>query len=159
MNRKKYPWPFNKLQAKPKLVPSSPKLQGLVTVQGPTSGPYLISSSDQPQISETRIRGRLETAKLIEASVNPATAVKVSVGTVSGVKYPDDFNDFQDYFDAYNYIPYVTRAINIKQFMIWQMGYDLESEDDASKQAIIDLLTNLQADTVFRDGALFALVS
>jgi len=159
MNKKKWPWPFNKLQAKPNPVSPPRKLQGFVTVQGPTSGPYLISSSDQPQISETRIRGRLETAKLIEASVNPATAVKVSVGTVSGVKYPDDFNDFQDYFDAYNYIPYVARAVNIKQFMIWQMGYGLESEDDASKQAITDLLTNLQADTVFRDGALFALVS
>jgi hypothetical protein len=159
MTKKKLPWPFNKLQAKPKPVPPPRKLQGFVTVQGPASGPYLISSSDQPQVSETRIRGRLESAKLIEASVNPATAVKVGVSTVSGVKYPDDFNDFQDYFDAYNYIPYVARAINIKQFMIWQMGYDLESEDDASKQAITDLLTNLQADTVIRDGALFALVS
>jgi hypothetical protein len=153
---KEWPWPFNRFHPKPK---PPPKLQGFVTVQGPTPGPYLISSSDQPQSSESHIRGRLETAKLIEASVNPATAVKVNVGTVSGVKYPDDFNDFQDYFDAYNYIPYVTRAVNIKQFMIWQMGYDLECEDDASKQANTDYLTKLQADTVIRDGALFALVS
>ncbi len=90
--------------------------------------------------------------------MNPATAVKVPVGAVSGYKYPDDFNDFQDYLDAYNYIPYVARAVDIKQFMIWQMGYDLECEDKASKTAMTDFLTKIQADTVIRDGNLFALI-
>lgn len=136
-----------------------PKLQGLVAVEGAAVGPYLIASTDQAQqASETRIRGRLQAAKLIEASVNPATAVKVSVGTVGGAKYPDDFNDFQDYLDAYYYIPYVARAVDVKQFMIWQMGYDLESNDKGSISSIEDFLTQIQADIVIRDGTLFAMV-
>jgi hypothetical protein len=152
-----WPWPFNKFHPKPKSPPPI-KLQGLVTVQGPTPGPYLISSSDQTQSSEAHIRGRLETAKLIEASVNPATAVKVGVSTVSGVKYPDDFNDFQDYLDSYNYVPYVARAVDIKHFMVWQMGYDLECEDETSKKAIDQLLTDIEADMRIRDGTFEGLI-
>jgi len=147
-------WPWKK---KPE--PEKPKPLGLVAVEGKTSGAYLVASTEsQGVVSESRIRGRLHAAKLIEATVNPATAVKVSVSTVSGVKYPDDFNDFQDYLDAYYYIPYVARAVDIKQFMIWQMGYDLECEDDKSKQAVTDLLTEIEADTVIRDGCLFGLI-
>jgi hypothetical protein len=132
---------------------------GLVAVEGKTSGAYLVSSSDQPaQSSETRIRGRLQNAKLVEANVNPATAVKVSIGSVTGVKYPDDFNDFQDYLDAYYYVPYAARAVDIKQFMIWQMGYDLESNDKGSISSIEDFLTQIQADVVVRDGSLYAVL-
>jgi hypothetical protein len=145
-------WPWKKK-------PERPKPLGLVVVEGRTSGAYLVSSSDQPaQSSETRIRGRLQNAKLVEASVNPATAVKVSIGTVTGVKYPDDFNDFQDYLDAYYYVPYVARAVDIKQFMIWQMGYDLESNDKGSITSTEDFLTQIQADVVVRDGSLYALL-
>ena len=132
---------------------------GHVDVEGKGSGAYLVASTETgAATSQQRIRGRLQEAKLIEATVNPATAVKVSVGTVGGYEYPDDFNDFQDYLDAYNYIPFVARAVDIKQFMTWQMGYDLECEDESSKNAIIELLTKIQADTVIRDGNLFALI-
>jgi len=136
------------------------KLKGLVAVEGKTSGAYLVASTEQQngQASETRIRGRLQAAKLIEASVNPSTSARVSIGSVGGVQYPDDFNDFQDYLDAYYYIPHVARAVDIKQSMIWQMGYDLESEDEASRRKVTDLLTQLHAETVIRDGTLFALI-
>lgn len=100
----------------------------------------------------------MKEAKLIEAALNPTTAIKVGAGTVEGVKYPDDYADFQDYLDSYYYIPYVARAVDIKQFMTWQMGYDIESEDETSKKTITDLLTQIQADTVIRDGTLYALI-
>jgi hypothetical protein len=136
-----------------------PKRTGQVDLEGKSSGAYLIASTETASISaQSRIRGRLQEAKLIEASVNPATAVKMPVGAVSGYEYPDDFNDFQDYIDAYYYIPYVARAIDIKQFMIWQMGYDLECDDEPSKKRLTDFLTKIQADTVIRDGNLFALL-
>jgi len=147
-------WPHRK-----KKDPEKPKLQGLVAVEGKVSGAFLIASSEQPQqSSETRIRGRLQAAKLIEASVNLATAARVSVSTVSGAKYPDDLNDFPDYLDSYDYVPYVARAVDIKQFMIWQMGYDLECEDEKSKKTVEQLLIDIEADTVFRDGTFAALI-
>ena len=109
----KWPW-----QKKPE--PEKSKPSGLVSVEGKGNQAYLVASTEQTtQPNEAHIRGRLQNAKLIEATVNPATAVKISVSTVSGAKYPDDFNDFQDYLDAYYYVPYVARAVDIKQFMIW----------------------------------------
>lgn len=136
-----------------------PKRTGHVDVEGKPSGAYLIASTETASVAvQSRIRGRLEAAKLIEATVNPATAVKVPVGAVSGYEYPEDFNDFQDYLDAYNYIPFVARAVDIKQFMTWQMGYDLECDDESSKKGITEFLTKIQADTVVRDGNLFALL-
>ena len=140
--------------------PEKPKkVEGQVVVEGKASGAYLVASTEQSQqFSEARIRGRLQAARLIEASVNPATAAKVSVSTVTGAKYPDDLNDFPDYLDSYDYIPYVARAVDIKQFMIWQMGYDLECEDENSKKSVEQLLTDIEADTVIRDGTFAALL-
>ena len=136
-----------------------PKLLGLVAVEGESNGAYLVASTEQSQqTSETRIRGRLQGARLIEATWNPATAAKISTGSVSGATYPEDFSDFQDYLDAYYYIPYVARAVDIKQFMIWQMGYDLESNDEGSVSSTEDFLTQIQADIVIRDGSLYAIL-
>jgi len=136
-----------------------PKHTGHVDVEGKGGTAYLVASTETASVAlQSRIRGRLEAAKLIEATVNPATAVKMPAGAVSGYEYPDDFNDFQDYVDAYNYIPFVARAVDIKQFMIWQMGYDLECDDEPSKKAVTEFLTKIQADTVIRDGSLFALI-
>jgi hypothetical protein len=90
---------FEKLRRKK--VENLPKLQGLVSVEGKGPQSYLVASTEQEtQTSEVHIRGRLQNAHLIEDSVNPALAVKVSVGTVSGCKYPDDFQDFRDYLDS-----------------------------------------------------------
>jgi hypothetical protein len=134
------------------------KLENLVAVEDQQRGAVFIASTEHQADGGGHIRKRLEKAKLLEAEVNPATAVKVNISTVEGIKYPQDFNDWQDYLDAYYYIPYVARAVDIKQFMIWQTGYTLESDDEQSKQAVTDLLTQVQADTVIRDGTLYGLI-
>ena len=153
-------WPFKKR------VEEKRKLVGIVETGSPGAqqgsvkapGVVLVGSSDQDKSAGYgSIRKTLLECKLIEASVNPATAAKVST-TVSGGTYPEDFGDFQDYLDAFNYIPFVHRAVVIKHSMIWQMGYDLESEDDASKKKVNDLLVQLKADTVIRNGSLWSLV-
>lgn len=152
-------WPFKKK------VEEKKKLTGIVESgfpgeqKGSVDAPkvVLVGSSDQPQQTYGSIRKSLLECKMIEASVNPATAARVSV-TASGATYPDDFGDFQDYLDAFNYIPFVHRAVVIKHSMIWQMGYDLESEEDAAKKKVDDLLVGLKADTVIRNGSLWGLV-
>jgi hypothetical protein len=152
-------WPFKKR------VEEKKKLEGIVETGSPGAqqgsvkapGVVLVGSSDQDKSAGYgSIRKTLLECKLIEASVNPATAAKVST-TVSGGTYPEDFGDFQDYLDAFNYIPFVHHAVVIKHSMIWQMGYDLEGED-ASKNKVNDLLVQLKADTVIRNGSLWALV-
>jgi len=157
-------WPFEKR------VEEKKKLLGIVETgspgarQGSVDAPrvVLVGSSDQAQQTYGSIRKTLLECRLIEASVNPATAAKVSTTisstTVSGATYPEDFGDFQDYLDAFNYIPFVHRAVVVKHSLIWQMGYDLESEDDAAKQKVDELLVQLKADTVIRNGSLWALV-
>jgi hypothetical protein len=148
-----------------KKVEEKKKLVGIVETgspgarQGSVEAPrvVLVGSSDQPQQVYGSIRKTLLECKLIEASVNPATAAKVST-TVSGATYPEDFGDFQDYLDAFNYIPFVHRAVVVKHSLIWQMGYDLEAKDDAAKKKVDDLLVQLKADTVIRNGSLWALV-
>ena len=141
------------------------KLVGIVETGSPGAqqgsvkapGMVLVGSSDQDKSAcYGTIRKTLTECKLIEASVNPATAAKVST-TVSGATYPEDFGDFQDYLDAFNYVPFVHRAVVVKHSLIWQMGYDLEGED-ASKNKVNDLLVQLKADTVIRNGSLWSLV-
>ena len=152
-------WPFRKKEEKRKLVgiveTGSPGAQKGSSVEAPRV--VLVGSSDQAQQAYGSIRKSLLDLKLIEASVNPATAARVST-TVSGATYPDDFADFQDYLDAFNYIPFVHRAVVIKHSLIWQMGYDLESKDDTTKKKVDDLLVGLKADTVVRNGSLWSLV-
>ena len=154
-------WPFKKKEVEEKR-----KLVGIVETGSPGAqqgsvkapGVVLVGSSDQTKSAGYgSIRKTLLEYRLIEASVNPATAAKVST-LVFGATYPEDFGDFQDYLDAFNYIPFVHRAVVIKHSLIWQMGYALESEDDVSKKKVDDLLVQLKADTVVRNGSLWALV-
>jgi len=153
-------WPFKKREVEEKK-----RIVGIVETgspgarQGSVEAPRVVfvGSSDQPQQNYGSIRKSLLECKLIEASVNPATAARVST-TVSGATYPEDFGDFQDYLDAFNYIPFVHRAVVVKHSLIWQMGYSLESEDDAAKKKVDDLLAQLKADTVIRNGSLWSLV-
>jgi hypothetical protein len=64
------------------------KRTGHVDIEGKNSGAYLVASTETgAATNQQRIRGRLEAAKLIEATVNSATAVKVPVGAVSGYEY------------------------------------------------------------------------
>jgi len=124
---------------------------------GLSEGAVLIASSEQP-FTYSGIRKTLADAKLIEAKLSLKRAVKLPVLMKPGVEYPDDFGDFQDYLDAYYYVPYVARAVDVKQFMIWQMGYDLESTDEGSRRHVEGFLREIQADTVIRDGTLYALI-
>jgi len=138
------------------------KPEGWVSVAGRTSGSrqaVLIASTEQQQQLGGSIRKRLQREALIsESVVNPRTAVKIPFTKTAGVTYPDDINDFQDYWDAYLYIPYVARAVDIKQAMIWQMGYELESTDEGSRKSVERFLTEIEADTVIREGTLYALL-
>jgi len=135
-----------------------PKTKGIVAVEGNMPSGYLIASTEKPSEAETGIRGRLQNAGLISESViNLKTAQKLTTITVSGATYPDDFNDWKDYLDAYYYVPYVARAIDVKHFMIWQMGFDLEGEEkDIGK--VEAFLKEIEFDTVFREGSLYALI-
>jgi len=128
-----------------------------VSVAGREQGSYLVASTEQVG-SAGGIRARLEKAQLIEATVNPQTATKLTSLPFTGVEYPEDFNEFQNYLDAYYYVPYIARAVDVKQFMIWQMGYDLESESVRAKKSVEDLLKQIQADIVIREGTLYALI-
>lgn len=143
--------------------PEPKKPLGLFAVEGKTSPGYLVASTEQ-QSSElnkmTSIRGRLEAAHLIEQSstLNPALAVPITTFAAGGYTYPIDFYDYKDYLDTYYYIPYVARAVDIKHFMIWQMGYDLECEDKGALATLQKFLVDHEVDLVLREGSLYALV-
>ena len=138
--------------------PKKPKRKrSLVSVEGRGPSSYLVASTEQPTRFETGIRGRLQKAGLIESTVNPKTSIKLSGERVSGVTYPDDFDDFQDYMDAYYYVPFVARAVDIKHFMVWQAGYELEG-DEKDIEKINEFLKEIEADTVIRDGSLYAII-
>ena len=55
-------------------------------------------------------------------------------------------------------MPYVARALDIKQNLIWQYGYDLESENEGSIERAKEFLAKIEADTVIRDGSLYAMI-
>ena len=135
------------------------KVFGRVVVEGNQPQGYLVASTEQPVSEQSSIRSRLVKANLIrESTVNPKTAQKLNIQQISGVTYPDDFNDFPDYLDAYYYVPYVARALDIKQNLIWQNGYDLESDDEDSIKHTEEFLAEIEADTVIRDGTLYAMI-
>ena len=77
---------------------------------------------------------------------------------IAGVTYPEDFNDFTDYLDSYYYVPFVARALDIKQAMIWQSGYTLESENEHMLRRANEFLAEIEADTVIRAGPLYAMI-
>lgn len=135
------------------------KVFGRVVVEGNQPQGYLVASTEQPAPTQSSIRSRLVKANLIrESVVNPKTAQKSNIQQIKGVTYPDDFNDFGDYLDAYYYVPFVARALDIKQAMIWQNGYDLESESEQAVKRANDFLTEIEADTVIRAGSLYAMI-
>ena len=134
------------------------KVYGCIYVEGKAPNGYLVASTEQPAQAQSSIRGRLIRAHLIsEAAVNPKKAQKLTVQQISGVSYPDDYNDFADYMDAYYYVPFVARAIDIKQNLIWQSGYDLEGDEGEVRRAE-EFLATIEADTVIREGSLYAMI-
>jgi len=143
----------------PKIFREKKKFYGRVAVEGEIPYGYIIASTEQPKQRRLSIRGNLIRANLIhESTLNPETARKISAYRVSGVTYPEDFNDFEDYLDAYYYVPFVARALDIKQAMIWQSGYSLESEDEEMLRRADEFLKEIKADTVIRAGTLYAMI-
>jgi len=135
------------------------KIFGKVAIESDQPQGYLVASTEQVSSVGSSIRSQLIRANLIrESTLNPKAAQKLSIQQISGVTYPEDFNDFPDYLDAYYYVPYVARALDIKQNLIWQNGYDLESNDEGSIRHAEEFLTKIEADTVIRDGTLYALI-
>jgi len=118
-------------------------------------------SGDSEYTAETHIRGILESAKLIEADANKANLnqmVKIRTWTVaSGVTVPPDFNDYQDYLDAAEYIPKVRRAINRKQSMIWQEDFEVQG-DDTVKEAVDRFLKEIDKKKTIKSGTRKALI-
>jgi len=143
----------------PRIFRRERKVYGRVAVEGYIPDGYLIASTERHTHSQSNIRERLVRAHLIhESTLNPETARKMPVYRVSGVTYPEDFNDFEDYLDAYYYVPFVARAFDIKQAMIWQSGYILESENEEMLRKAEKFLAEIEADTVIRAGTLYAMI-
>jgi len=137
------------------------QLEGVVSTEAfDSGGSYLVASTERSGLTSevSSIRGRLQKARLIEATLNTQTATKIAAVKAAGVEYPDDYNDFQDYLDACYYVPFVARAIDIKHAMIWNMGYDLESKDEGSIKSVEKFLKEINADITIRDGSRYALI-
>jgi len=135
------------------------RIFGKVTVEGSGPSSYLVASTEQPAVARSSIRRQLVKANLIsESMVNPKSAQRLDIQRVSGVTYPDDFKDFTEYLDAYYYVPFVARALDIKQAMIWQRGYTLQSGDEEMVRRANEFLAEIKADTVIRAGTLYAMI-
>ncbi|RLI02062.1 hypothetical protein DRO38_04395 [Candidatus Bathyarchaeota archaeon] len=135
------------------------RFRGQVAVEGQIPKGYMIASTEEENQPQPSIRSRLVKANLISESVlNLETARRMPTYRIAGVTYPEDFNDFADYLDAYYYVPFVARALDIKQAMIWQSGYILESEDEEMLRRADEFLAKIEADTVIRAGTLYAMI-
>lgn len=124
--------------------------------------PILLTSSDQPQNfqSET-IRQNLVRRGIITREfnqyINGQYAVPLASMPSTDAKYPEDFNDFGNYMDMYQFIPYIHRAVDIKFTMWWQSGFALDGKNSQINkfQDFLDIHDNL---VKLRDNTLFALI-
>ena len=143
----------------PRIFRRERKVYGRVAVESRVPDGYLIASTEHQTQPQSSIREQLVRANLIRESVlNPESAVKTFGYRISGVTYPEDFNDFAEYLNAYYYVPFVARAIDIKQAMIWQNGYTLESENEETLREAEEFLARIEADTIIRAGTLYAMI-
>jgi len=100
------------------------------------------------------VRGVLGLSEMV---IDGNQTFTVSTMPVAGVKYPEDYKNYKDYYDAYNLVPLVARAVDIKNFYVWQAGYDLEG-DEAQIESASEALAGIDADTILRYGSLWAAV-
>ena len=100
------------------------------------------------------VRGVLGLSEMV---IDGNPTFTVSTMPVAGVKYPEDYKNYKDYYDAYSLVPLVARAVDIKNFYVWQAGYDLEG-DEAQIEAASGALASIDADTILRYGSLWAAV-
>ncbi len=131
------------------------------TAMGADTGILIASSNLLMNANRTAktIRGILEERGVIEKSViiNGQEAVQSASFMPMGVKVPDDFADWKNYLDVYYYNPMVGTAVDLKQSLIWQMGYTLEgAEPDVRK--VEAYLESIDADKSLRDDSFWALI-
>lgn len=132
----------------------------------PFGGAVLISSSqnknDYPvptSIRESLIRSHLISESKVNESINIQDLPKIYASNLNslGVLLPEDFMDFQDYLDAFQYIPFAHRALSLKHALIWQKGYNL-SGDDSKVKALTDRLKFNRVDRQIKGSSIFALI-
>jgi len=114
-----------------------------------------VDFDDFDPVQYGKIKEQLKENLLIDGKVLP------KVATAQGVagEYPEDYGDYNDYYDSYAYIPFVTQAVNIKHMLLWQNGFDTESEKTRQKKAADRFLKEINADTVLREGTLHGLIT
>lgn len=132
------------------------------TLSGNTNYGVLVASSNpvlMPYGKAQTIRGILESKGIIEKTliINGSTAFQISSTLPSSAKVPDDFSDWQNYLDVYYYNPMVSSATDLKQSLIWQMGYNLEGSEPNVKK-VTDYLASIDADKSLRDDSFWALL-
>jgi len=103
-----------------------------------------VSLNDFEPVKYGSIRNQLKESTLIDGRELP----KVATGFGLNAEYPEDFGDYQDYYDAYFYIPFVSQAITIRHLLIWQNGFDTESEDEKAKEAADEFMAEINADVM-----------
>ncbi|RLF07822.1 MAG: hypothetical protein DRJ69_06780, partial [Thermoprotei archaeon] len=91
--------------------------------------PALIARSVSLENFEPVKYGRIREQLIESTLINGRALPKIATGFGLNAEYPDDYGDYQDYYDAYLYVPFVAQAITIRHLLIWQNGFDTESED------------------------------
>lgn len=114
-----------------------------------------VSLEDFEPVKYGSIRSQLQESLLIGGKELP----KIGTGTGLDAEYPDDYGDYVDYYDAYFYIPFVAQAITIRHLLIWQNGFDTESENEKAKEAADQFMAEINADVILQQGTLHGLIT
>jgi len=140
----------------------------LIIFDSSQSSPALIARSisleslePQAGIGYGHIREQLVGSALISESLSLITDLPRVWSTYSvgfNAEYPDDYGDYQDYYDAWLYVPFVAQAVNIRHMLIWQNGFDTESSDSRMKEKADEFMAEINADVVLQDGTLHGLI-
>jgi len=67
---------------------------------------------------------------------------------------PVDYASYQDYFDLYDFFGPIGQALDIKNNMIWQNGFDIEAKSDSDKTKLNQLMQDLEIDVTFDSASL-----
>jgi HK97 family phage portal protein len=114
-----------------------------------------VSLEDLEPVKYGTIRQQLVESTLINGRELP------KIGVAYGLKaeYPPDYNDYEDYYDAYFYVPFVSQALTIRHLLIWQNGFDTESKDEKAKKKADQFMAQINADVVLQKGTLHGLIT
>jgi len=139
-----------KIERRRPLVAMEPQAESTILIAS-TSGQNVTAESSPLNKS---VRGVLGLSEMV---IDGNQTFTISTMPVAGVKYPEDYKNYKDYYDAYSVVPLVARAVDIKNFYVWQAGYDLEG-DETQIEAASKALASIDADAILRYGSLWAAV-